>query len=73
MDNRLTEVHETPTEAKQGGRHIVNTLLSLIEQQSGYDAIGISTAGQVTAREGYIIYANENIPNYTGTQLRREL
>lgn len=73
VDNRLTEVHETPTEAKKGGRHIVNTLISLIEQQSGYDAIGISTAGQVNAREGYIIYANENIPNYTGTQLRREL
>lgn len=73
LDNVLTEVHEIPTEAKKGGRHIMDTLIALIGQQSGYDAIGISTAGQVNAREGYIIYANENIPNYTGTQIRREL
>ena len=73
VDNRLTEVHETPTEAKKGGRHIVDTLVSLIRQQEGYDAIGISTAGQVNAEGGYIIYANENIPGYTGTQIRAEL
>ena len=73
IDGALVEVHETPTEAKKGGRHIVNTLIALIEAQSGYDAIGISTAGQVNAEEGFIIYANENIPNYTGTQIRREL
>ena len=73
VDNVLTEVHEIPTEAKKGGRHIMDTLIRLIREQSGYDAIGISTAGQVNARDGYIIYANENIPNYTGTQIRREL
>ena len=73
VDSQLTEVHETPTEAKKGGRHIVDTLVSLIEKQSGYDAIGISTAGQVNADEGYIIYANENIPGYTGTRIKAEL
>ena len=73
VDNQLTEVNEIPTEAKKGGRHIMDTLIALIEKQSGYDAIGISTAGQVNAQEGFIIYANENIPNYTGTQLRRAL
>ena len=73
VDGQLMDIQETPTEAKKGGRHIVDTLVSLISLQSGYDAIGISTAGQVNAREGYIIYANENIPNYTGTQIKREL
>ena len=73
VDNQLREVHETPTEAKKGGRHIVDTLVSLIRQQEGYDAIGISTAGQVNADEGFIIYANENIPGYTGTQIKSEL
>jgi predicted NBD/HSP70 family sugar kinase len=73
IDGALVEVHETPTEAKKGGRHIVNTLIALIEAQSGYDAIGISTAGQVNADGGYIIYANENIPGYTGTQIKAEL
>ena len=73
IDNRLIETHEIPTEAKKGGRHIMDTLISLIRQQEGYDAIGISTAGQVNAEEGFIIYANNNIPNYTGIRIREEL
>ena len=73
QDGVLTDAKEIPTEAKKGGRHIMDTLISLIEPQSGYDAIGISTAGQVNAEEGFIIYANENIPHYTGTRIRREL
>lgn len=73
IDNILQDVKETPTNAKLGGRHIVETLISLIKEQSGYDAIGISTAGQVNSKEGFIIYANQNIPNYTGTKIREEL
>lgn len=73
VDNVLTEVRETPTNAKLGGRHVLDTVISLASQQEGYDAIGISTAGQVNAEEGSIIYANENIPGYTGMQIRKEL
>lgn len=73
VDNVLQDVKETPTNAKLGGRHIVDTLIFLIKEQSGYDAIGISTAGQVNSKEGYIIYANQNIPNYTGTKIKEEL
>lgn len=73
VDNVLQDVKETPTNAKLGGRHIVETLISLIKEQSGYDTIGISTAGQVNSKEGYIIYANQNIPNYTGTKIKEEL
>lgn len=72
-NNQLTDVKETPTNAHLGGPHILKTLISLIKEQSGYDAIGISTAGQVNSKEGYIIYANQNVPNYTGTQIRKEL
>lgn len=73
IDNVLVEVKETPTNAHLGGPHILQTIISLVQQQDGYDAIGISTAGQVHAAEGYIIYANNNIPHYTGIQLRKEL
>ena len=73
VDNTLVEVHETPTDAKKGGRHVIDTVISLIKEQDGYDAIGISTAGQVNAEKGSIIYANSNIPNYTGMQIREEL
>ena len=73
IDDVLQDVKETPTNAKLGGRHIMDTLISLIKEQSDYDAIGISTAGQVNSKEGYIIYANQNIPNYTGTKIKEEL
>ena len=73
VDNTLVEVQETPTDAKKGGRHVIDTVISLIKEQSDYDAIGISTAGQVNAEKGSIIYANSNIPNYTGMQIKEEL
>ncbi len=70
---------ETPTEASLGGVHIVNVLYQIIdsymreissEEGESPAAIGISTAGQVDPVQGSIIYANQNIPDYTGTQLR---
>ncbi|MBQ8518752.1 MAG: ROK family protein [Agathobacter sp.] len=73
IDDVLQDISETPTNAKLGGQHIIDMLIELIEKESGYDAIGISTAGQVNADEGYIIYANQNIPNYTGMQIRQIL
>ncbi|MCM1233619.1 MAG: ROK family protein [Ruminococcus flavefaciens] len=72
-DGCLSHVMETPTHARLGGRHIMDTIISLIENESGYDAIGISTAGQVNPNTGSIIYANDNIPQYTGIQIRNEL
>ena len=74
VDNQLSSVKETPTDAKKGARHVMETVISLIRDISvRYDAIGISTAGQVNAATGSIIYANQNIPGYTGTQIRQEL
>ncbi len=73
IDDKLTSVHETATQASLGGRHIMDTLISLIREETEYDAIGISTAGQVNPDTGSIIYANNNIPGYTGTQIKTEL
>lgn len=73
VDGRMNAHNETPTEAHLGGSHILEKLKSLISRQEGYDAIGISTAGQVNSQYGSIIYANSNIPGYTGMELRREL
>ena len=72
-DHVLGEVQETPTQAQLGGRHILDKVTALIEQESDYDAIGISTAGQVNGIIGSIIYANSNIPGYTGMEIKKEL
>ncbi len=75
-DGQLLSASEFPTQARLGGRHILNTVIRLIEREGGgvpCDGIGISTAGQIDASEGSVLYANRNIPDYTGLQIRREL
>ncbi len=61
---------EYDTESKKGGKYLVEKLIKIINEYQGFRAIGISTAGQVNSTDGSIIYANDNIPNYTGTQLK---
>lgn len=69
----LSDIRETPTEALRGGAHVVERAKSVIadyQKSHTFDKIGISTAGQVNPTDGSIIYANENIPGYTGTRLK---
>jgi len=60
---------ETPSCGKDGGAALVDRVLKLTREYSGYNSIGISTAGQVNPLQGVITYANDNIPYYTGTRL----
>ncbi len=73
VDGTLTDIKETPTEANQGGPHVtarIKDIISKYRQRHSFEDIGISTAGQVNPVLGQIIYANENIPGYTGTKLK---
>ncbi len=69
----ISNVKEVPTEAECGGAHILKKLIQILSEYDSFDRIGISTAGQVNSDEGSIIYANSNIPNYTGTRIKEEL
>lgn len=69
----LTDLREIPTEAALGGEHVVSVIKKLLRGFEHFDAIGISTAGQVDAKRGVILYANGNIPGYTGTRLKEIL
>ena len=67
----ISEFQEYDAEAKKGGSHLVECLIQFVmENYAGFEAIGISTAGRVNSKTGSIIYANENIPNYTGMNLK---
>lgn len=66
----IKNAKEYPTQLSSNEKNIVEKLKTIIAEYNGFDAIGISTAGQVNSEEGYIIYANDNIPNYTGTRLK---
>ena len=67
-EENLSDVKEYPTDAKMGADKLVLKIIDLLDKESDFKAIGISTAGQVNTKEGYIIYANENMPGYTGTR-----
>ncbi len=61
---------ELVSDAKKGASHVVSRVLEILGTYGSFDGVGISTAGQVNSKEGFIRYANENIPGYTGTRLR---
>lgn len=72
-DGVLLESREHPTEAFKGGPHVLETVCRLAEEFDGFEAIGISTTGQVNSEEGFITYANSNVPGYTGIRLQDTL
>ena len=67
---RIFSPAEFPSDGKLGGRLLMDRLFRIIEGYKVYDRIGISTAGQVDTKTGSIIFANDNIPGYTGTPVR---
>ena len=70
--NALEEIRECPSEGHLGGKHIVELVIKTIHdytKTADFSTIGISTAGQVNPEDGSIIYANQNVPGYTGIAL----
>lgn len=61
-------LREAPTLAKQG--NVLDRAAELAASLGDFDAMGISTAGQVDPDTGVIRYANENLPGYTGTDVK---
>ncbi len=72
IHGELQQHHEVPSEAKKGAPIMLEHVHELIAlyDPTDYDCIGISTAGTVDPVEGVIVYANENIPKYTGTRMK---
>lgn len=73
VDFSKNTVTETPTNAEQGGKTLMNTVCEILSAMDGFDRIAVSTAGQVNPETGTIIFATDNIPGYTGTQVKSQL
>lgn len=68
MEKGIFEYGKVSTQASRGGEHICNTVCKIIDKYVEADkieGIAISTAGQINAITGQIVYATENIPSYT--------
>lgn len=72
-NDRILEQKEQATMAEWGGAHVMRLVTDTLRQYRTFDAIGVSTAGQVDSEAGIILYANENIPGYTGMRIKEIL
>ena len=61
---------EWETMASRGGKALMERAKAILRTFGTFDAIGVSTAGQVDTSAGKIHYANDNIPGYTGTPVK---
>lgn len=66
----ISDFREIDTLAYEGGLKITKRVIDLFKEYGDFDAVGISTAGQVDITDGSIYYANENLPNYTGLKVK---
>lgn len=63
---------EMPTNAKSGGNAVMEALDSKLEEYKGqFDAVGISTAGQIDYERGIVTDGTGNIPNYRGSEIKK--
>lgn len=64
---------EYDTEGAKGGDYVLETLMTKLEQYKPFDAIGISTAGQVDRENGSLADESANIPGTAGLQIKARL
>ena len=81
QDGRMSEPAAVSTPAMEGSSRILEAACGLIrslEQQAKAEGaevlgIGIGTAGRVDRSTGRIVYATDNMPGWTGTDIRAEV
>lgn len=62
-----------PTGLISSGIQLVKKVSDIIRDMGSFDLIGVSTAGQINPITGTVIYANEIIKGYTGTNVKSML
>lgn len=72
-DNKIIQRAKAPTNAKNGRDAVLESLFTVIDTLLPFtDAgspIGIGSAGDINSATGDVIYATDNLPNFTGLPL----
>ncbi|KXT73027.1 N-acetylmannosamine kinase [Streptococcus sp. DD10] len=74
--DQLLETHEIPTEAYKGGPYILQKIKGIVASyidKGPVAGVAISSAGMVDPDKGEIFYSGPQIPNYAGTQFKKEI
>lgn len=66
----LLRQDERPSHGREGGAAMMNAACEIIADAGNFAAIGISVTGQVDAARGRIVFANDNVPGFTGFPVR---
>lgn len=70
---RILAKDEIPTHAEKGGEYLLKRILDIADKFRDADRIGISSAGQIDPLEGSVIYATDNIPGWTGMEIKKAI
>ena len=65
----ISEVREFQSHAKRGGPFLMENLYAILARYEGFERIGLSVTGQVDSERGCIVFADDNVPNFTGTPI----
>ena len=72
-NGEIIDKSEVQTMAHEGGEALINRVFNIINKYKNIDRIGISTAGQVDNFKGKIIFASDNIPGWTGMEIKKRI
>lgn len=75
-DGRVVFKDKIPSPDNQCKEKIPEILIERtlqLRKDYGISSVGVSTAGQVDSEKGLILFASENLPDYTGTRLSYEI
>ncbi|MGH4120206.1 ROK family protein [Clostridium sp.] len=72
-NGNILENREIPTDAGAGGEKLISKILDEISVYKDIDRVGISTAGQVDFQSGKVIFASENLPGWTGMEIKKRI
>lgn len=69
-NGKVVQAKETSTLAHLGAERVLRRAGDLVAEFLPFEVVGVSTTGQVDPARGIVCYANNNMPGYTGINIK---